>query len=112
VHLTTVLHLTKSKDDGKYYITSQNDLYQVDQFVRFFAPGGWVLVWAWWAWASFFSVMGTIILGPVSYVEERFGYGENRGMEWRRKKVGWEGVDGLSKEQMLRRSELKGRIFG
>lgn len=35
VELTTVLYLVHNKGDGLYYIKSQNDLYQVDQWVQF-----------------------------------------------------------------------------
>ncbi|KAF2739418.1 hypothetical protein EJ04DRAFT_484221 [Polyplosphaeria fusca] len=73
VKLVTVLELRHNKGDGKYYITSQNDLYQVDQFVKFVAPGGWVLVWLWQFWATLFCLLGAVALWPVSVVEEWVG---------------------------------------
>lgn len=68
--LVTVLKLQHNKINDRYYIESQNDLYQVDQFVKFVAPGGWVLVWLWQFWATVFCVLGTVALWPVSVVEE------------------------------------------
>ncbi|KAF2799443.1 hypothetical protein K505DRAFT_62869 [Melanomma pulvis-pyrius CBS 109.77] len=71
VSLVTVLKLQHNKNNDRYYIESQNDLYQVDQFVKFVAPGGWVLVWLWQFWATIFCVLGAVALWPVSVVEER-----------------------------------------
>ncbi|KAF2195253.1 hypothetical protein K469DRAFT_698822 [Zopfia rhizophila CBS 207.26] len=73
VSLVTVLKLSHSKDDCKYYIESQNDLYQVDQFIKFVAPGGWVLVWLWQFAATLLCVLGAAVLWPVSWVEESMG---------------------------------------
>ncbi|ORY04295.1 hypothetical protein BCR34DRAFT_627114 [Clohesyomyces aquaticus] len=73
VRLVTVLKLGRSEGDRKYYIESQNDLYQVDQFVKFVAPGSWVLVWLWQFWATFFCLLGAAALWPVSVVEELLG---------------------------------------
>ncbi|KAF1983506.1 hypothetical protein K402DRAFT_309050, partial [Aulographum hederae CBS 113979] len=70
VNLTTVLTLMHDKRDDRYYITSQNDLYQVDQFVRFFLFGGWLLVWLWQFVATAFCVVGAVVGWPVSWVEE------------------------------------------
>ena len=53
VTLTTQLQLVRRSSSKRYYISSQNDLYQVDQFVKFFAPWGIrhsiVLLWHFWA---------------------------------------------------------------
>jgi hypothetical protein len=70
VSFTTVLRLKHSRDDGKYYIQSQDDLYQVDQFVRFVLPPGWILIWIWHYWATFFCVVGTFVLWPISALEQ------------------------------------------
>ncbi|KAF1939611.1 hypothetical protein EJ02DRAFT_446095 [Clathrospora elynae] len=83
VKLTSVLTLTQNPShdpsSNKYYIVAQDDLYQVDQFVRFVAPGGWVLVWLWWALASFFCAVGTVLWAPVSWVEDNWGWAYVRG---------------------------------
>lgn len=73
VSLVTVITLERNRDDGKYYIRSQNDLYQVDEFVRFLLPPGWILVWLWHFWATLFCVLGAIALWPVTIVEQWFG---------------------------------------
>jgi len=54
----------------KFYITSQNDLYQVDQFVRFFAPWGvGTTLVAFWHWiATLFCIIGATVLQPVQWV--------------------------------------------
>ncbi|OCK80022.1 hypothetical protein K432DRAFT_382570 [Lepidopterella palustris CBS 459.81] len=70
VALVTVLQLNRNKTDGKYYIESQNDLYQVDQFVRFVWPGGWILVWIWQFMAMLFCLAGALVFWPISVVEE------------------------------------------
>jgi len=61
VTLTTQLQLTHPPNSKKYYIKSQNDLYQVNQFVRFFAPWGIgdAVILLWHAWATFFCVVST-----------------------------------------------------
>ncbi|KAJ4375265.1 hypothetical protein N0V83_002351 [Neocucurbitaria cava] len=109
VKLTSVLTLKHNRGDGKYYIDSQNDLYQVDEFVRFFAPGGWVLVWLWQFWASFFCVVGAALLGPVSWAEEHWGWRQQMGKgeeEVRAAKRDFGRLDGWSDEELLRKSEL------
>ncbi|KAF1916370.1 hypothetical protein BDU57DRAFT_516448 [Ampelomyces quisqualis] len=76
VQLTTVLHLQYDRGDNKYYIRSQNDLYQVDQWIRFVFPGGWVLVHLWHFMASAFCLLGAWVLMPVTWVEEYRGWGK------------------------------------
>ncbi|KAF2723710.1 hypothetical protein K431DRAFT_282803 [Polychaeton citri CBS 116435] len=72
VSLTTVLQLEQSPETGKYLIREQNDLYQVDQFVRFVLPWGigvfGVLLWHFWATAA--CVLGAIIFAPLTWLEE------------------------------------------
>ncbi|KAK3708550.1 hypothetical protein LTR37_011445 [Vermiconidia calcicola] len=80
VNLTTVLELVKGQDlndpkpisrsvnrPARYYIASQNDLYQVDQFVRFFTPlGTGVFLVGLWHWvATLVCVWGAWLLGPL-----------------------------------------------
>lgn len=68
-----MLRLKHSRGEGKYYIDDQNDLYQVDQFVRFVWLGGWILVRIWQFIATLLCVLGAVVLWPVSIVEEYAG---------------------------------------
>ena len=98
VSLTTVLHLTKlntfpaptsqhevkasQRTDGraKYYITSQNDLYQTSEFVKFVFPWfglGTVGVMLWQFVATIFCIMGAVLGWPISWLEENV-FGGNR----------------------------------
>ncbi|KAF2495594.1 hypothetical protein BU16DRAFT_527387 [Lophium mytilinum] len=64
VSLVTVLQLERR--DKKYYIASQNDLYQTDEFVKFVAPwGGASLVRLWQLVATPFCVLGVWLLWPL-----------------------------------------------
>jgi hypothetical protein len=80
VNLVTVLQLVQDKKTDKYLIESQNDLYQVNEFVKFFWFGGWLLLWVWQIFATLFCVLGAAIGVPVTWAEER----------WKRE--GWKGV--------------------
>lgn len=74
VTLTTQLQLVRKSSDRKYYIQSQNDLYQTDQFVRFVAPWGIgsTIVILWHFWATFFCVVGAYLGQPFTkYMESR-----------------------------------------
>jgi hypothetical protein len=132
--LTCVLHLRKSPSTSspssdsssktKYYIAKQEDLYQVDQWIRFIAPGGWMLIWLWQAWATVFCVAGTVLLWPITWMEENWGWGEGAGMQsgtglvkgfrlvGKNGKDGEVRVDGLKEEDVLAKTELRGRIVG
>lgn len=81
VKLVTVLQLEHNKYNDRYYIASQNDLYQVDQFVKFFAPGSWILVQLWQFWTTFICLLGAIALWPVSFFEEFEANDWNMGIE-------------------------------
>ncbi|KAL1597308.1 hypothetical protein SLS60_008892 [Paraconiothyrium brasiliense] len=70
VNLTTILSLKRNRGDDKYYIQSQNDLYQTDEFVKFVLPPSWILVWLWQFWATFFCFLGAFALWPISYAEQ------------------------------------------
>ncbi|KAK4546282.1 hypothetical protein LTR36_001959 [Oleoguttula mirabilis] len=78
VTLTTMLHLTQPPNSRKYYIKSQNDLYQVDQFVRFFAPWGLgdAVVLFWQFWATIFCTILAVIFAPFAWLEQ--SYAEKR----------------------------------
>ncbi|CAI6335219.1 unnamed protein product [Periconia digitata] len=79
VNLTTVLTLRFNRGDEKYYIASQNDLYQVNEFFRFLFPFGWVLVWVWQVCATLFCLLGALVLAPVSWIEEKGWEGSESG---------------------------------
>ncbi|KAH6851391.1 hypothetical protein BKA58DRAFT_415195 [Alternaria rosae] len=132
VRLTTVLHLRQSPSNSsssqspksKYYIAKQEDLYQVDQWIRFVAPGAWMLIWLWQAWATVFCVAGTVLLWPITWMEENWGWGEGVGMTsgtglvkgfrlvGKNGKDGEVRVDGLAEKEVLAKTELRGRIVG
>tara|TARA_R110002003_G_scaffold63_7_gene5855 strand:- start:16772 stop:17128 length:357 start_codon:yes stop_codon:yes gene_type:complete len=104
VRLTTVLRLQYNRADHKYYIRSQEDLYQVDQFVRFLVPGLWVLVMLWQLLASLMCVVGAALGTPVSMVEEWYGWGSgNDGALEGQRRLGegkreWKWLDGGPRE--------------
>ncbi|KAF1931485.1 uncharacterized protein M421DRAFT_55681 [Didymella exigua CBS 183.55] len=112
VYLTSVIKLERNNDDRKYYIESQDDLYAIDQWIRFIAPGGWILVYLWQFWASFFCVIGTIVLHPITLLEERASRGDGGEIEWQRKKKPVGQMDGMSAAEVLQGTELKGRVIG
>ena len=71
VQLVTVLELEHQKSNGKYYIKSQNDLYQTDQFVKFVLPyGGPILVWLWQTIATLSCVLLALLFWPLTAFEE------------------------------------------
>jgi len=70
VNLVTVLQLEHDKQRQKYYITSQNDLYQVNEFVRFVWPGGFIVVWLWQVIATLVSTLGALFLWPITWIED------------------------------------------
>ena len=111
MYLTSVIKL-EYNDDGKYYIESQDDLYAIDQLIRFIAPGGWILVYLWQFWASFFCFIGAILLHPITLLEERASRGDGGEVEWRRMKKQVGRLDGMSAKEVLQKTELRGRIIG
>ncbi|KAH7080680.1 hypothetical protein FB567DRAFT_595021 [Paraphoma chrysanthemicola] len=100
VRLTAVLRLQYNRADHKYYIRSQEDLYQVDQFARFLLPGLWVLVMLWQFVAALMCVLGAVLGTPVSVVEEWYGWGSgnDKALEGQRRlgegKRDWKWLDG------------------
>lgn len=83
VTLTTVLNLTTDPGDGRnlidggkprYWISKQEDLYQVSEFVKFVAPHiGHLLVFAFHLFATLFCILGTVVLAPILWLEDE-GY--------------------------------------
>ncbi|KAK8178387.1 hypothetical protein BC567DRAFT_263064 [Phyllosticta citribraziliensis] len=57
--------------DGKYYIASQNDLYQTTEFPRFVFPPAFLIVWFWQLFATVFCNVAALVLTPVTWAEER-----------------------------------------
>ena len=85
VSLVTVLQLVPSTAGGKkrYLIRSQNDLYQVNEFVKFVSLFGVlsVMVIAFQLLATGFCVLGALVGWPVSWVEENVvGGNRDRGL--------------------------------
>jgi len=76
VNLVTVLHLSHDTKDNKYYIDSQQDLYQLNEFVKFVWPGGATLLMLWQWMNTLLSIAGAVILAPVTWVEEKVGEGK------------------------------------
>ena len=61
-------------DDRKYYyIIEQNDCYQVSQWIKFLAPWGvgHLMVWCFWLWNTFLSIIGSYVLFPQTWWKER-----------------------------------------
>lgn len=74
VALVTVLHLAPQENTSPatYLIKSQNDLYQVNEFVKFASPFGLLsgVVYAWQLLATLLCVVGAGVFWPVSWVEQ------------------------------------------
>ncbi|KAI9840193.1 MAG: hypothetical protein M1837_001865 [Sclerophora amabilis] len=69
VSLVTVLDLTYESQRGVYLINSQEDLYQVNEYIKFFLPGG-SLIWTAWQWsATALCIVGALLLSPVTLWE-------------------------------------------
>lgn len=90
VNLTTVLQLERIKSTEKYYIKSQEDLYQTTQFVKFvpFLQLGnfqWAsaAVWIWQVVATFFCFLLALLFWPVTWVEEHYLPDGWLGVAWR-----------------------------
>lgn len=90
VSLVTVLHLVQQQnqlglsvsDDasslvnvnldaaGKWYIKSQNDLYQTDQFIKFVLPWFAFILPLWQYFATFVCVICSYVFEPITWWEE------------------------------------------
>ena len=89
VELTVVLHLIRvpatvyNTNSPKYFIKSQNDLYQVNEFVKFVSLFGGLslLVILWQFAATGLCVLGTWAFWPISWVEQNVvGGNRERGL--------------------------------
>ncbi|KAM5445120.1 hypothetical protein MaudCBS49596_007848 [Microsporum audouinii] len=56
-----------------YYIASQNDLYQTNEYIKFIVPYGIgsTLVLFWHFFATVFCVIASFIFWPIAWVEEK-----------------------------------------
>ena len=80
VTLTTLLQLVEEpyptphhpNKRSRYFIQSQNDLYQANEWIKFASPFGVLslLVLTWQLIATGFCVLGAVIFWPVSWVEQ------------------------------------------
>ncbi|OKL63424.1 hypothetical protein UA08_01183 [Talaromyces atroroseus] len=63
---------SESEETRRYWISSQEDLYQTTEFVKFFLPFGigvsMVLVWH--LFATIGCVLGSLLLSPITWAEE------------------------------------------
>jgi hypothetical protein len=71
----------------------------------------------WQAWATVFCVAGTVLLWPVTWVEENWGWGSvSAGGKVERVGKGSKGgevsADGVPEKEVLARSGLRGRLVG
>lgn len=72
VHLTVKLHLTQSPKNNKYYIKSQEDLYQVNEIFKLMGPGYSAIWWLYQIIATAFCILGALILAPVTWLEQLY----------------------------------------
>ncbi|RKF55005.1 hypothetical protein GcM3_205023 [Golovinomyces cichoracearum] len=69
-HLTTKLLLHHSEKDDKYYIKTQEDLYQSNEIASYFIPGSSTLVYLLQIFASLLCIVGAIVLAPITWLEQ------------------------------------------
>ncbi|KAK0292934.1 hypothetical protein LTR35_000965 [Friedmanniomyces endolithicus] len=110
VTLTTKLQLTRKPTStrlatNKLYIQSQEDLYQVDQFVRFFAPWGVgdAVVYLWHFIATIGCVVLSIIFAPFTRLEERYAEGRVGRVE----EVFMKSVEGIEERRLTDGAERR-----
>lgn len=70
VELTTKITLDRNKEDGKWYIKGQEDLYQLNELVKFFWPGGATIMYLFQLWVTFICSVGSLILWPQTLLEQ------------------------------------------
>lgn len=82
VTLTTELQLVRSSN--KYYIQSQNDLYQNDQLIRFFMPFGLgEFVTHMYQYSStMMCVLGSFLLAPATHIQQNFAEKREQNGSW------------------------------
>ena len=79
VSLVTVLRLVRDRQTNRYYIQQQQDMYQPNECAKFFSVFrlAWLVTVVWQFVATGFCVLGAVVGGPVSWVEEN-AVGGNR----------------------------------
>ncbi|KAH8809311.1 hypothetical protein F5884DRAFT_401389 [Xylogone sp. PMI_703] len=70
VHLTTILHLKRSEEDGRWYIKTQEDLYQTSEVVKFFWPGGTVVMYLFQLCATLLCILGALVMKPQTMLAQ------------------------------------------
>ncbi|KAI7817184.1 hypothetical protein BC939DRAFT_466734 [Gamsiella multidivaricata] len=70
VQLVSALHLSRTSDDSKYYIHKQEDLYQVNEFVKFVWPYGDIVLTIWQCFMALLCVVGALLLAPLTWAGE------------------------------------------
>jgi hypothetical protein len=72
VNLDVRLQLTQHRHSEKYYIAQQNDLYAVDQWIKFVLPLGigTFLVAIWHFITLVATVLGAIVATPIVWLEQ------------------------------------------
>ncbi|KAK1061897.1 hypothetical protein LTR74_010689 [Friedmanniomyces endolithicus] len=110
VTLTTKLQLTRKPTSTrlateKLYIQSQEDLYQVDQLVRFFAPWGVgdAVVYLWQFIATMGCVVLSVVFAPFTRLEERYAEGRVGRVE----EVFMKGVEGIEERRLTDGAERR-----
>jgi len=71
VSLVTVLSLVHDTETNKYWIQSQQDMYQSNEFVKFLGPVLNLLVIFWQLFGTFMSIGMALVLTPVTMVEQK-----------------------------------------
>jgi hypothetical protein len=65
VRLTTKLRLVPNAENNKFYIASQEDLYQTNEVVKFLCPGGATVLWFAQLLATMLCILGVWLLAPM-----------------------------------------------
>jgi hypothetical protein len=72
VFLVTKLDLVKDRRNERYYVASQEDLYQTTEFLKFAWFGIWYIGLAWQLFATAMCLVGAFALSPITWVEEKW----------------------------------------
>ncbi|KAI9731632.1 MAG: hypothetical protein M1818_007762 [Claussenomyces sp. TS43310] len=72
VSLVTVLKLSHDVGSNKYYIQSQEDHYQLNEFIKFILPGGATFFWLCQWCAALLCVVGSFLATPATWLEEKY----------------------------------------
>nr|AGU10923.1 hypothetical protein [uncultured organism] len=68
-------------EEGKWYIISQEDFYQTNEVVKFFWPGGNMVIQGFQMWATFMCILGALLLAPVTWAAQRRAGKVNGGLK-------------------------------